>query len=175
MQCDKWSNWYTIYGRTTMVGKSRSHSGETSWHFQAVGNTWRVLMCPPELLYIHNLITQLSLHLPLIKNLVSMWAFPTSQGKGICPLASYITQSRMTGQALPPHNPPYGKKHAPLRLLTPSLCPPGLCYLPTFWSLPALIEDFGLEITVFSNPSQQFLLELRLLSAAMETGVVSAS
>jgi len=73
----------------------------------------------------------------------------------------------------PPHTPPYGKNHAPLRLL--SLCPPGLCYQPTFWSLPALIEDFGLEITVFSNPSQRFLLELRLLSAAMETGVISAS
>lgn len=91
---------YNIYSRTTMVAKSRSHSGETSWHFQAVGNIWMVLMCPPELLYIRNLITQLSLHLPLIKNLVSVCAFPTSQGKGICPPAPYITQSRRTGQAL---------------------------------------------------------------------------
>ena len=138
-----------------------------------------ILMCPPELLYIRNLITQLSLHLPLIKNLVYMCAFPASQGKGIIPPASCITQSRM-GQALScfhhlltPHL--MEKNQAPLRHLTPSLCPPGLCYLPTFWSLPALIEDFGLKITVFSYPSQQFLLGLRLLSATMGTVVIWAS
>lgn len=156
-------------------GKPDPRSGGTYWHFRAVENIWMVLMCPPKLFYIPKPITQLSLHLPLTKNLVSMCPSPPFQGKGICPLTSHITQGNRRRQALLRFHhlltPHLMERPMPLTPSHTSLYPPSLCHLPAFWSLPALTEGFGPGITVFSNPSQQLLLGFGSLSAAMGAGV----